>query len=251
MKTTLIFFLARFGLGGAGNSVYRLVSSLNTNKYEIHIICLGNCAYEKNLKKKMITVHKINKKRLLLSLFQLKEIVNNLCHKNKKNILISNINYTNIFCSLLFRWNKKIKLIGIERTPLQELEIYFGLNDFFKKNILKLLLKISYIRFDKIICNSNSIVKYLKKKYNIESTYMHPPSIKNIKKKIIKKKYSIKKYLNIVTVCRLSKEKNINEILLALNQIKNMKFIFHILGDGPEKNILKSQVNYLGLKKKS
>ena len=32
MKKNLIFFLARFGRGGAGNSVFRLCNSLNKKK---------------------------------------------------------------------------------------------------------------------------------------------------------------------------------------------------------------------------
>jgi len=53
MKKNIIFFLARFGLGGAGNSVYRLSSSLNKKKLNINVICLNKCAYESKLKKKV------------------------------------------------------------------------------------------------------------------------------------------------------------------------------------------------------
>jgi len=250
MKTNLIFFLARFGFGGAGNSVYRLASSLDTKKYEVHIICLGKCAYENNFHKKNIKVHKIKKKRLFFSALKLKKIVEKLTKNNKKNIFISNINYTNIFCALIFMFNNKLKLIGFERTPIQELEIYFNLIDFIKKNILKFLLKISYNRFDKIICNSNYIVNQLKSRYKIESTFIHPPSIIKSQNKIFKRKLKNKKFINIVTICRLSREKKINEILLALNEIKNKRFIFYILGEGPEENKLKLLVNKLGLTKK-
>ena len=250
MKTNLIFFLARFGFGGAGNSVYRLASSLDTKKYQVHIICLGECAYENNFKKKNIKVHKIKKKRLIFSIFKLKKIVEQLTKTTKRNIFISNINYTNIFCSLIFMFNNKLKLIAFERTPIQELEIYFNLTDFIKKNLLKFLLKISYNRFDKIICNSNYIVKHLKSKYKIDSTFIHPPSIVTNQSQIFKKKFKKEKIINIVTICRLSREKKINEILLALNEIKNNHFIFHILGEGPEKNKLEVLVNNLGLKKK-
>tara|TARA_Y100000389_G_C17248186_1_gene406710 strand:+ start:313 stop:540 length:228 start_codon:yes stop_codon:yes gene_type:complete len=52
MKINLIFFLARFGFGGAGNSVFRLASSLNSKKFKISVICLGACAYESLLTKK-------------------------------------------------------------------------------------------------------------------------------------------------------------------------------------------------------
>ena len=53
MKKNLIFFLARFGFGGAGNSVYRLSSSLDKKKFNVNVVCLNKCAYESKLKKKV------------------------------------------------------------------------------------------------------------------------------------------------------------------------------------------------------
>ena len=97
MKTNLFFFLARFGFGGAGNSVYRLATSLNQKRFKIFIICLGDCAYEKSFKKKGINVHKLKANRLIYSIFELKKLINKLINPKTKNIFISNINYTNIF----------------------------------------------------------------------------------------------------------------------------------------------------------
>ena len=58
---------------------------------------------------------------------------------------------------------ENLKLIAFERTPFQELEIYFGVIDFIKKFIIKFLIRFYYKRFDKIICNSIYIGNYLKK----------------------------------------------------------------------------------------
>ncbi len=247
MKTNLIFFLARFGYGGAGNSVYRLATSLNQKKFKISIICLGNCAYKKLFKKKSITVHQLSSKRLLFSIFQLKKIVNSLIQNRTKNIFISNINYTNIFCSIIFWKKNNIKLIGIERTPFKELEIYFNLIDFFKKNVLKFLIYICYRRFDAIVCNSKYISDHLKKKYNYNSITIHPPSIINLKKLNSKIKNFKKGTLKIITVCRLSREKRLSDLLFALAVIKKENFILSIIGDGPEKKKLIQLVKKLNL----
>ena len=250
MKTNLIFFLARFGLGGAGNSVYRLVKSLDQKRFKISVICLGNCAYEKFLKKRGIVVHKLSSKKLLFSYFQLKKLVNHLFKNKTKNIFISNINYTNVFCSIIFWRNNDIKLIGIERTPLKELEIYFNLIDFFKKTILKILIHVCYARFDKIVCNSKYIADYLKKKYNYNSITIYPPSIETQKKINFKIQNFKKGKLNIVTVCRLSKEKGLNNLLYALALIKKKDFMLNIIGDGPERDGLINLVKNLELDKK-
>jgi glycosyltransferase involved in cell wall biosynthesis len=250
MKTNIIFFLARFGLGGAGNSVFRLSKSLNKKKFKVNIICLNYCAYETEFKKLGIKVYKIKASKLIFTLFKLKKIISKINKKYKKNIFISNINYTNIFCSLLFWNNTQIKLIGIERTPLKELEIYFGFKDFIKKTILKILLKFSYKRFDKIICNSRYICKQLKDKYGYDSISINPPSIADDKKLNFKIKRLKENILNICTACRLSKEKNLEELIYAINKLKNEKIILNIIGDGPEKNKLQNLVLRLNIKDK-
>ena len=239
MKINLIFFLARFGFGGAGNSVFRLATSLNQKKYKIFIICLNHWAYEKQFIRKGIKVYKLNAKKLIFSIFQLKKITKTLINKKTENIFISNINYTNIFCSLLFWKNKDLKLIGIERTPLKELEIYFNSIDMIKKFILRTLLRLSYHRIEQIVCNSNYMSVYLKKEYNFKSKVIYPTSIirKNQKEKL--PNYKKEKKINIITICRLSKEKKLEEILYAMKILENKNIFLNIVGDGPEKKILR------------
>lgn len=250
-KINLIIFISEFNYGGAGNSLFKLCKNLPKNIYNINIICLNSCAYEKELKKNNIKLIKIKSNKTSLAMFEVKKITKNLIsNKYKKNIFISNINYTNIFCSLLFWNNTQIKLIGIERTPLKELEIYFGFKDFIKKTILKILLKFSYKRFDKIICNSRYICKQLKDKYGYDSISINPPSIADDKKLNFKIKRLKENILNICTACRLSKEKNLEELIYAINKLKNEKIILNIIGDGPEKNKLQNLVLRLNIKDK-
>ena len=95
---------------------------------------------------------------------------------------------------------------------------------------MKSLISYFYKKFDLVICNSRYLGKYLKKKYNIiDSKPLFPPSIK--KQKIFKKtkipKYK-KSIIKIITVCRLSREKNIYEIIQAISEIRK-KIIFLLL----------------------
>ena len=76
--------------------------------------------------------------------------------------------------------NHNLKLIGIERTPLKELEIYFSVIDRLKKTFIRILIKYFYKKFDLIICNSQYMSKYLKIKYKIPSITIFPPSLKKI-----------------------------------------------------------------------
>lgn len=250
MKINLFFFLARFGLGGAGNSVYRLCNSLNKKKFNINVICLNECAYESKFKKKGIKVFKIKSNRTFFSIFKINKLLKKIIDNKSKNIFVSNINYTNILCALFLNKDLNLKLIAIERTPFKELEIYFGIIDYIKKNIIKNLIHLYYYRFNKIICNSKYLGNYLKNKFGYDFFVIYPPSIISNKKIIFKKKYNLPKIVQISTICRLSKEKSIQKILYAINYLninKNIKF--NIIGDGPEKKFLKNLSKKLHLDK--
>ena len=246
MKTNLIFFLARFGLGGAGNSVYKLCKALNKKKYNINVICLKECAYESSLRKAGIKIFKIKSERVLLAIFKVLNILNRINSSLNKTIFISNINYTNVLCSIFIK-KKKIKMVAIERTPLKELEIYFGIIDFIKKNLMKILIFLFYGNFDKIICNSRYLGNYLKKKYGFNSVTIFPPSLNKLS--IINKKKALKKEIQITTICRLSKEKKIEDIIYAINYLKNKNIYLNIIGTGPEQSKLEKIVKILSLTK--
>ena len=243
MKINLIFFLARFGKGGAGNSVFRLCKGLNKKKFNITVICLNKCAYEKKLRNYKIKVIKIFSSRALYSMICLRKHLMIITSNNNRNILISNINYTNLLCAIFIKKKRNLKLVAFERTPFQELEIYFGVIDKIKKFIMKCLISFFYKKFDLIICNSKFIGKYLKKKYKISSLSIFPPAIE----KVLRKKNNYKRNIktNIVTVCRLSKEKNLYEMINSINEIKNKKLSLQIIGQGPEKKKLKNYIKNL------
>lgn len=248
MKKNLIFFLARFGKGGAGNSVFKLCKSLNKRKYNIFAVCINNCAYKKELLKAGVKVKVINVSRALFAVFFLKKIISKIIQNSDQNYLISNINYTNLLCSIFIKKKKNLKLIAIERTPFKELEIYFGLIDSIKKKLMRLLISYYYKKFDLVICNSNYLGQYLKEKYNIQSKTLFPPSITTLNKKIKKNNFKSLK-VKIITVCRLSKEKNINEIIKAINQIEK-EISLYVIGDGPEKENILKLIRSLDLEKK-
>ena len=70
--------------------------------------------------------------------------------------------------------------------------------------------------------------------------------IKSIK--FLNNKYKSLK-VKIITVCRLSKEKNINEIIQAINQIEK-EISLYVIGDGPEKENISKLIRSLKLEKK-
>ena len=245
-------------MGGAGNSIFRLCKGLKKKKYNISIICLKNCSYDKEFKKIDINVHKIKSNKTFFAMPKVLEITKSLISKKyQKNIFVSNIHYTNILSLIFLRNLENLKIVLVERTPVMELSIYFGFVDLIKKNIIKLLIYLLYNLSDVIVCNSASISKHFKNKYKLKTKTIFPPSIINFfpnRKKIYKKN----KTLIIATVCRLTKEKGLDVLFQALSLLKFENYKLLIAGDGKEKLKLKqlseklnisSKIKYLGFLK--
>jgi glycosyltransferase involved in cell wall biosynthesis len=249
-KIKIFFFLSNFSHGGAANSIVRLCKSLNKNFFEVSVICLGKCDYKEQLLKSKITVNELRFKRTFLAFKKILKIIS--LKGNQKIILVSNINYTNVLSSFFikFFYNLKIKLILVERTPLQELDIYFGLVDCLKKQLIKIGIQFFYKYSNLVICNSKKISKDIKLLSNANTKTVYPPSYFKIKKFNKNKVSQNKKFKIILSIGRLSKEKNYNLLINAFKKIDINNAKLQILGDGPEKNRLIKMVNILDLKDK-
>ena len=254
MKKKLIFFLANFNQGGAGQSITRLCLELNKNKYDITVLCLQKCYYKKILKKNKIEVKEINKIRVSSIREDLKLIINSYSVNYKKIIFVSNLFYTNALISTFIKKNDKIKLVFVERTPLQELSIYFGVKDFLKKLLIKLILKFNYKKADIVVSNSKKTAYDIANFAKCRSIHIYPPSFDS---EINFNKFKSSK-LNILSIGRLSKEKNFEELILFLSKLNNLNFSLSIIGSGPQKiylsrlikiHNLKNKIKLLGFKK--
>ncbi len=247
MKIHTIFFLSEFVLGGAGNSIYKLCKNLSKKNYQISIICVKKCYYKKLFKKEGIDVYEINAKRALFAFFKIKKLLNKLIsEKYKSNIFISNINYSNIL-TILFLRGLKLKICLVERTPFQELDIYYDKIDFIKKIIIKLFISFTFYRADACISNSKYISKMYNKKYNLKFKTIFPPSFDGIS--INKRKYLKNSKIKFVTICRLTKEKGLPKLIKIFSKYKK-EFSLDIIGNGPELSNLK-KLAYITYKNKN
>ena len=246
MKVNIIFYLSAFGLGGAGNSIFKLCKKLPKNKFNISIICLNKCYYKANFEKLNIKVFEIKSKRSIYAFKKIKEIVKKLISNNyKSNIFVSNIYYSNIL-SILFLKKLNIKIVLIERTPYQELSIYYNFSDFIKKNIIKFLIGITFKKADCCVSNSKYISKKFNQRYNLNFKTIYPPSFDN---RVYSKKTFIlnSKFIHIGTACRLTKEKGLENFIKIIPKLKK-NIIFKVIGDGPELNNLQNISKNLGIK---
>tara|TARA_Y100000741_G_scaffold278896_1_gene218669 strand:- start:3004 stop:4095 length:1092 start_codon:yes stop_codon:yes gene_type:complete len=245
MKINLIFFLSEFVIGGAGNSIFKLCKNLSKKKYNIAIISLNKCSYKKELVNCGVSVYEVKSSKTIFAMPKIKKIVEKLIDNKNKNIFLSNIYYSNVL-SILFLRSLNMKLILIERTPFQELSIYYSFIDFIKKNIIKFLIRHTYFKADDCISNSKYISNAYNNYYNLKFKTIYPPSFKKLNN-FNKKKYT-KSNICIGTVCRLSKEKKIESLIKVIAKFKN-NLNLKIVGDGPELENLKKLTTSLNVEK--
>ena len=248
MKKDIYFLLPVFTYG-AGQSIKRIVVGLDKQKYNKNIICLGKCQFKDELIKKGVNVYEINKTKLLYAISNIKKILSE--NTSNEKILISNIHYANVLSLIFFSKIQNLKIIVNERTAIKELDIYFGVFDFIKKKIIKLLIIFFYKRSTKVITNSSKSSKDLENIINFKVQTIFSPSYleKKIKNKNKNKNKKNKQKVFLV-VSRLAKEKNIFFLIDAINLIREKNFILKIIGDGDQKQKLISYVNKLKLEKK-
>ncbi len=70
-----IFFLLPVFTYGAGQSIKRIVTGLDSKKYNKNIICLGKCQFKKEFHRKRIRVYEINKTKLIFAISNIKNIL--------------------------------------------------------------------------------------------------------------------------------------------------------------------------------
>ena len=247
----LIFFLPNFNLGGAAESILKLVKYLAKRNFSILIISIGKNYYKKDFKKINCEIIEIKSTRVFFSIFRLRKIIINETKKNfDKIIFISNINYANIISLISLTNLKKINIVLTERSSISELKYADSFTKFLKNIIIYSLAKYLYKFSDLIITNSNFEKKYIRSKFKLNNIIsIHPPSIKRINK-YNNNKSNRKNVTRIIYVGRLSKEKGVFLILKALKEIKNNhKFLFNLYGEGPEKESIKNYIKNNNLKK--
>ncbi|WP_099340029.1 glycosyltransferase [Candidatus Fonsibacter ubiquis] len=253
IKKHLIFFHPYSNIGGADNSLARLISSLDYKKYKFTFISLNKSILPKIIKKKVkIKFIKLNSTRTLFSIFKLRNIINNILKKNynAKNIIISNQNFANIIIYFALYKIEKIKIIFIERNHLDELKFFNNFKDFIKKKIIYYLIKFIYKKVDLVIGISKKLCFDLKLYTNAKIKLIYNPAFdKNI---IKRSNFFYPSFFNknskfIINVGRFTKRKNQIFLIRAFEQVikkfDNIKLI--LIGYGDELTKIKK---YIALK---
>jgi len=241
-KQNIYFFLPNFIIGGASRSIFNICKLIKKKNNNISVISLGENQYKKFFHKINVNVIELKQKKTIFAIHSIYSILKKKSH-HKKIIFVSNINYANVLSCIFLKKLKNLKLILIERTPLEELKIFFSLFDFFKKQFIFLLIKIFYKNADIIISNSEGVKKYMKSQLKLKISTIYPI----IQFKKIKKKYN--KFFEISWIGRDSNEKRIIDFIKSLNFINKKNIIINIICDDDIRNKYKDLIDFKKFKK--
>lgn len=238
-RIKLIIFHPYSKVGGADKSLSRLINGLESSKYEIIFITIGKPFIKIYLKKK-IKIIRIKSSRTIFSIFKIRKILNSFL-AYKKVIFFSNQNFANIISFFILYKFRNIKHVIFERNHIDELKISENLFDFFKKIIIKFLIRVLYSKANLVMGNANKLSKDLSKlaKTKVKTIYnpAYDKSIIELSKKKIK---LIEKKNIILNVGRLEKQKDQLTILKAIKNIDNIFLI--IIGYGTKKRELNNYI---------
>ena len=249
MKINIFFFISNFGLGGAGNAILNFLNKLNKKKYNIHMIYLGKSVYKKYFPNYVKVIQIENSFfffKTFFSFFKIKKIISEKIKYNKNNLFISNIHYSNILSIIFLRNLNNLKIFLFERTSLKELDIYFSIFSFIKNKFIKILIKNFYKYADCIYSNSLTSKKEFDK-IGLKSKVIYSGLIT---KKLPKKKFKNKKFYKLISVGRLTKQKNYELLINSISQVKFKNYKLYIYGEGEEKEKIKKTILNHKLEKK-
>ena len=230
----LIIFIPSIEGGGVEKNLFYITNYIQSKFKNIYLITadkLKKYPFGKNIKLIMPSASSFNNQnRFIKSIICSYLLIKNF--KKKKSLILSlQSNFFSIFISKII--NAKV-IIRLNTTP----EKY--ISNFYKKFFFKFLYSLA----DEIIVNSNEFKKNLYKHFNLQSkVILNPIKIKKTKKKInFFKNFT---HLKIISIGRLTDQKNHITLLKALNLLKNnfsIKFKLYLIGKGYKYGFL---LNYI------
>ena len=229
MKKKILFLLPNLNYGGAEKVTLNFFNYLDKKKYYKKILIQNR---KGPLEKKIINKKNIiyfSSKRFILFSFALIKYLK----KNKFDYVYSTLSHISLF--LLF-----IKLLGFLKSKLIIRESNFVkkiINSSKIKYFLIFYYKFFYKNIDYVIASSKTIKKDIIKNTKISQKKI--VVIYNPVEKIFYKKKSIlktsKKTIKLLSIGRLSAQKNYTDLLLFLSRESRFKWQLKIIGDGIEK----------------
>lgn len=238
----VFFILPTLGGGGAERVALHLLNNISTDMFDLTVVVIykNRGDYLKDLREEVKRIF-LDKVKIRYSIFSLYKIL-----KRENPDFVVNFSF------------ELMILMGVSIIPFFK-NIYFinrQINILSTQNfskIEKILLKIAYKNFNKIITQSKDMTDDLLKNIDISKEKImeinNPVNLKEIEK-LSKETINLeitKRNKNLLCVGRLSHQKGFDLIIEAISFLKDKTIKLYILGDGEEKNKLLDLIKKLGL----
>lgn len=248
---TIAFLLPSLSAGGIGGNTLRLASSFLKKGYKVDLVLIRARGEYISQVPNGVNIVDLKCKRVGTSLFKIKKYLNSV----SPGVLISANDYLNVFAiGAKFLSKAEFKLIVTIQTHLStQIANYNN----FKTKIIMFLAKKLYRYADRIVCVSYGVAKDAEATLRIPMNkidVVYNPIVNDEifieQNKDMKHKWldSSKDFV-VISVGRLTKQKDFPTLIKAFNSLtknkNNVKLI--ILGDGEEKNNLKTLINHYQL----
>ena len=241
-KYKIFFFNPYPSIGGADTTINRLINSIDFKRFDVEYLSLKKVKYNKN---KKVIFTKLNSSSTFFSFFEICKILKK--DRHEKKLFFSIQYFVNVWTIIFIKLFLGIKIFIYEVNHLDELNYYKNFQEYLKKTIIKVLVRVFYSYADVVAGNSSELVKKLQD-YTRHKVYrIYNPCFDRIKKKT--KNYYPRKIINLLCISRLETQKDHFTLLKAINHttIKdNINLI--LVGNGSKKNDIKKYIKIKNIK---
>uniref|UniRef100_UPI00404A3E94 glycosyltransferase n=1 Tax=Gelidibacter sp. TaxID=2018083 RepID=UPI00404A3E94 len=239
-KINITFVTPNLFAGGAERVISFLAKEFNREKFNVTLVVFG---YQKDASYDIEGVNTIffDKIRVLNGAFSMFKYL----LKHKPDVVLSVIAHLNTVIAYQSVFFPKTKFIAREVSVLSVLDSF----DQPQNWALNILYKNRFKFFDAVICQSHDMFEDIQLNFKLESkklNIIHNPITNDFEVKTQLPKDNV---LRCITIGRLSKEKGIDRVLIALSKL-SIPFHYTLIGKGSEKNRLFQLIKDLNLSDK-
>lgn len=242
-KIKLLVFIPTLECGGTEKYVSLLCNNISTDKFDVTLVVLNNAHPFYVINTTNINLVDLGVKRVSGSFWRIKKII----RQEAPDIILTTANHLNLLFAM-FRHilAKKIPVIARESSIV-------SINTRRAKMpmLYNWLLKRFYHRFDAILCQSVYMQQDLIKNFNMlpdKTRVIHNP-VQEVPLNIQLPAAAHPGKYKFITVARLSAEKGIDRLILAVAGL-SLPYQYYIIGEGNERAALQKQVEELQLQDK-
>ena len=248
----IVVAIPSFRIGGAERFMINLVNNLDDRKFDKTLLVINGEGAYKSLVKPNIKIIDLKKNRVSKSKKQIVEVINQI----EPDFIVSTLVHLNLtILGLKKKFKNNPKIIVREATNILN---FINKDQKLKRLFYKLAINKFYIKSHKVVMQCNGMKEKFINDFSIPEskleTIYNPVDIEFINKKSLEPVTDVifeDDKINLISVGRLSDEKDFPSLLKAIEILKNKKKVYNIklniIGDGPNRDSIEKLISDLNL----